>query len=56
MYALEKRERNRWTRYALCTRRWPLDQVVKGLKDASIWRVIYAADVHLIEPQLKRAA
>ena len=56
MYALEKRERNSWRRYALCNRRWPLDKVKKQLTPESRWRVIYAPDAQLCKLPLKRAA
>ena len=56
MYALEKRERNRWKRYALCTRRWPLDRVAQGLPGEAAWRVVYAPEAQLADPRSKRAA
>ena len=41
MYALEKRTRNVWQRYAVCNRRKPLDKVKKELR-GKCWRVVYA--------------
>ena len=56
MYALEKRERKNWQRYALCSRRWPLDRVKRGLPDEAKWRVVYAPDAQINEARMKRAA
>ena len=56
MYALEKHTRNVWQRYAVCSRRWPLDRVVKALSDSGEWRVVYAADALSELLSRKRAA
>ena len=54
MYALEKRERKNCQRYALCSRRWPLDRVKRGLPDEAKWRVVYAPDAQINEAQMER--
>ena len=56
MYALEKCTKNKWQRYALCSRHWPLDRVVQALSDSGEWRVVYAPDALSELLSRKRAA
>lgn len=56
MYALEKRKESKWQRYAVCSRRKPLDRVVKGLSESENWRVVYVTETHAERENSPRAA
>ena len=57
VFVLEKQiGEDKWRRYAECNRRWPLDRVLKGLRESGTWRVVYAADSPLWQSGRRKAA
>lgn len=56
MYALERYKAAGWQRYAVCSRRWPLDRVIKSLPSTQKWRVVYTPETLDKQTDKKRAA